>query len=111
MITFYNHAHVLHQGRTEMFRGQMVPCFEGAARVDHVLSELVGRKLGAILRPQRCDTAVLEGVHDRAYLHFLQHAWQDWVAMDPANKDRDALPSVWPVRASTPPGCAVSGKI
>jgi len=47
MITFYNHAHVLHQGRTEMFRGQMVPCFEVAARVDHVLSELVGRKLGA----------------------------------------------------------------
>ncbi len=96
MITFYNHSHTLHQGKMEMFRGQMVPCFEVAARVDHVLSELVGRKLGSIQAPESVDPAVLTRIHDPAYLHFLEHAWDDWVAMDPANKDRDALPSVWP---------------
>ena len=96
MITFYNRLHTLHQGKMEMFRGQMVPCFEVAARVDHVLSELVGRKLGSIKAPGPVNPAVLTKVHDPAYLHFLEHAWEDWVAMDATNKDRDALPSVWP---------------
>ncbi len=96
MITYYNHLHHVHQGRQEMFRGQMVPCFEVAARVDHVLSELNGRNLGAIVAPARFDVALLAGIHDPAYLHFLEHAWSDWVAMDPGNLERDALPSVWP---------------
>ena len=96
MITFFNHKHVLHQGRQEMFRGQMVPCFELAARADHVLSELTGRKLGPVQAPPAFDDAVLERVHTPEYLSFLRHAWADWVALDPANVDRDALPSVWP---------------
>jgi len=96
MITVFNYKHVLHQGRQEMFRGQMVPCFELAARADHVLSELNGRKLGPILAPDPFDDAVLERVHDARYLRFLQNAWSDWVALDAANVDRDALPSVWP---------------
>jgi acetoin utilization deacetylase AcuC-like enzyme len=96
VITFYNHAHALHQGKMEMFRGQMVPCFEVPARADHVLSEIVTRQLGPVLAPQQFDPEVLAGIHDPAYLQFLQHAWDDWVAMDPANKDHDALPSVWP---------------
>ena len=96
MITFYNHSHTLHQGKMEMFRGQMVPCFEVPARADHVLSELVARKLGTIAAPKHFAPSVLAGIHDAGYLKFLQHAWDDWVAMDPANKDHDALPSVWP---------------
>ena len=96
MITFFNHKHVLHQGRQEMFRGQMVPCFELAARADQVLSELTGRKLGPVQAPPAFDDAVLERVHTPEYLSFLRHAWADWVALDPANVDRDALPSVWP---------------
>ena len=96
MITFYNHQHHLHQGKQEMFRGQMVPCFELAARADHVLSELQVRQLGPILAPAQWDFAVLAGIHDPAYLHFLERAWDDWVALDPANTHHDALPSVWP---------------
>ena len=83
MITFYNHAHTLHQGKMEMFRGQMVPCFEVPARADHVLSEIVARRLGTVASPQPFDPAVLAGIHDPAYLQFLEHAWDDWVAMDP----------------------------
>jgi acetoin utilization deacetylase AcuC-like enzyme len=60
------------------------------------LSELVGRHLGNIQVPGQIDPALLAKIHDPAYLHFLAHAWEDWVALDPANKDRDALPSVWP---------------
>lgn len=96
MITFYNHAHSLHQGKMEMFRGQMVPCFEVPARADHVLAELKSRRLGTLTEPTRFAPSVLAGIHDAGYLNFLQHAWDDWVAMDPANKNHDALPSVWP---------------
>ena len=38
MKTFYNHLHHVHQGRMEMFRGQLVPCFEVPDRLDHVLA-------------------------------------------------------------------------
>lgn len=96
MITFYNHLHALHQGKMEMFRGRMVPCFEVPARADHVLAELQRRRLGPVREPARFDAAALAGVHDAGYLHFLAHAWDDWVAMDPANAQCDALPSVWP---------------
>ena len=98
MKTFFNHLHTLHQGKVEMFRGEMVPCFEVAARTEHVLHELQRRQLGTVLQPQGFDGAVLERVHARRYLQFLESAWGQWVALDPANAQRDAFPSVWPIR-------------
>ena len=98
MITFYNHLHAQHQGKFEMFRGELVPCFEVPARADHVLAELQRRKLGTVLHPHAFDDAVLTSIHSPRYLHFLENAWADWVALDPANAQRDALPSVWPTR-------------
>jgi acetoin utilization deacetylase AcuC-like enzyme len=29
----------------------------------------------------------------------LQSAWAQWVALEPANAERDAIPSVWPTRS------------
>jgi acetoin utilization deacetylase AcuC-like enzyme len=98
MITFYNPHHALHQGQFEMFRGALVPCHEVPARADHVLAELQRRKLGEIHNPQPFDAAALEAIHSPRYLRFLESAWSQWVALDPANAGRDALPSVWPTR-------------
>nr|WP_319563553.1 histone deacetylase family protein [uncultured Rhodoferax sp.] len=98
MITFYNHLHAQHQGKLEMFRGELVPCFEVPARADHVLAELQRRHFGTVHAPQAFDDAVLARIHSPRYLDFLAHAWDEWVALDPANAQRDALPSVWPVR-------------
>ncbi len=98
MITFYNHLHAQHQGKLEMFRGELVPCFEVPARADHVLAELQRRQLGTVQAPHSFDDAVLARIHSQRYLQFLQSAWADWVALDPANAQRDALPSVWPIR-------------
>ncbi len=98
MHIFYNHQHTLHQGKVEMFRGELVPCFEVPARVDHVLAELQRRRFGTLQAPQAFDDAVLARIHSPRYLDFLKHAWDEWVALDPANAARDALPSVWPVR-------------
>jgi acetoin utilization deacetylase AcuC-like enzyme len=98
MKTFYNHLHAQHQGQFEMFRGALVPCHEVPARADHVLAELQRRKLGEVLSPTAFDAAALQQVHSARYLHFLEHAWSEWVALDPANATRDALPSVWASR-------------
>lgn len=100
MKTFHNPHHALHQGREEMFRGRMVPCHEVPARLDYVLAELQRRPLGELLTPS-VDAAELDAaigrVHDSRYTQFLAGAWDEWVAMDPANAQRDALPSVWPL--------------
>ena len=98
MKTFYNHLHAQHQGKVEMFRGALVPCFEVPARADHVLAELQRRKLGMVEQPQAFDDSAITAIHSPRYLHFLATAWDQWVALDPANADKDILPSVWPTR-------------
>jgi acetoin utilization deacetylase AcuC-like enzyme len=98
MITFYNTLHAQHQGKVEMFRGALVPCFEVPARADHVLAELQRRELGTVQPPHAFDDSALASVHSQRYLDFLATAWDDWVALDPAHADKDILPSVWPVR-------------
>ena len=99
MHTFYNDRHALHHGKVEMFRGELVPCFEVPARADYVLEELTRRRLGAIDTPAEVDEAALARVHAPRYLDFLAGAWDEWVALDPANAQRDALPSYWPIRS------------
>ena len=111
MKTFYNHLHAQHQGKVEMFRGALVPCFEVPARADHVLAELQRRPLGEVLSPLAFDDTVLNQIHSAHYLRFLQTAWNQWLALDPANADKDILPSVWPGRTRTPPRRARSGKM
>ena len=96
MKTFYNHLHHVHQGKLEMFRGQLVPCFEVPDRLDQVLAQVRTRGLGPVAQASSFETSALATIHAPGYLRFLEHAWDDWVALDPANAMRDALPSVWP---------------
>ncbi|KQX88792.1 histone deacetylase family protein [Variovorax sp. Root473] len=98
MLTIYNDQHALHQGQVEMFRGELVPCFEVPARVDHVRHELERRGLGPLQAPDALDDALLAKVHAPRYLDFIAGAWDEWVALDPTNASRDALPSYWPTR-------------
>ena len=98
MLTFYNELHGQHHGRHEIFRGEMVPCFEKPERVDSVLAELGRRGLGQIVTPHGVPLMTLERVHTPRYLHFLRGAWNEWLALDPANAGKDAFPAVWPVR-------------
>ena len=99
MISFYNPHHALHQGQFEMYRGALVPCHEVPARADHVLAELKRRQLGEVLNLQPFSAVALQSIHTPRYLGFLETAWDQWVALDPANAARDALPSVWPTRS------------
>ncbi len=102
MLVVLNPDHAGHAGRHEMFRGRLVPCHEVPARLDHVHDELRRRGFGrlepATAMQDPAFDALLARVHAPRYLRFLEHAWSEWVALDPANAALDALPSVWPVR-------------
>ncbi|GAA6142622.1 histone deacetylase family protein [Hydrogenophaga sp. 5NK40-0174] len=98
MRIFVNGTHAVHAGQQEMYRGRLVPCHEVPQRLDHVLAELERRPLAALEAAPPPSRAVLEKVHSPAYLRFLESAWAEWLALDPANQARDAFPSVWPVR-------------
>ena len=96
MLIFHNPVHHLHAGRQEMYRGRLVPCHETPARLEYVLDELARRPLGALRQPGAADLPLVQRIHTRPYLDFLAWAWDDWIALDPANADLDILPSVWP---------------
>ena len=64
------------------------------------MTELRQRALGEVVPPDISEIeldAALAAVHSERYLSFLEGAWAEWVAMDPANAERDALPSIWPM--------------
>ncbi len=105
MLVVHNPDHALHAGRQEMFRGRLVPCHETPARLAHVLTELQRRGNATLMTPESLQPggdaafdAVLARIHAPRYLRFLEHAWSQWVALDPGHAALDALPSVWPVR-------------
>lgn len=81
-----------------MFRGRLVPCHETPARLEYVLDALRQRGIGTLQTPAAPDLDLIRRVHSPRYVDFLQGAWADWIALDPANAELDILPSVWPVR-------------
>ncbi|CUI76524.1 histone deacetylase family protein [Achromobacter xylosoxidans] len=98
MHIFHNPVHGRHDGRHEMFRGRLVPCHETPARLEYVLDALRQRGIGTLQTPAAPDLDLIRRVHSPRYVDFLQGAWADWIALDPANAELDILPSVWPVR-------------
>jgi len=97
MITIFNREHEGHAPAFEIFRGERVACFETPARAGFVVERLKER--GHEVHSAGMDSsAVLAQVHTERYLAFLQRAWADWVALDPANAKSQPFPSVWPVR-------------
>ena len=97
MIALYSPVHRLHTPAFEIFRGDRVACFEIPVRAEMVEHRLAER--GHTLQAAHIDSrAVLPQVHSARYLRFLEHAWQDWLALDTANAALQPFPSVWPVR-------------
>jgi acetoin utilization deacetylase AcuC-like enzyme len=90
LLTFYNEHHAQHQARS--------PSADQPERADLVVAELSRRGLGQIVTPHGVPLVSLERVHTPRYLHFLRTAWSEWLNLDPRNAERDAFPSVWPIR-------------
>ncbi len=98
MITIFTEEHQHHNPKHEIFRGERVPSFEAVARGDVLRDALIAH--GHELRAPTIDAGpVLARVHDSRYLKFLEGAWDEWVALDPANADLQPFPSVWPIRS------------
>jgi acetoin utilization deacetylase AcuC-like enzyme len=97
MLIVHSTAHQRHAPAFEFFRGERVPCFESPARAEFVLQALRARGHD-IREPEDDSTTVLRSVHSARYLAFLESAWTQWLALDPANSGRQPFPSVWPVR-------------
>ena len=95
MKIIYSERHRLHHGDKEMYRGQLVPCFEKPERAQFVYDAVRQRKLGPILEPTEFPVSAIERVHAPRYIRFLEQAWDLWTAQGYSN---DALPAVWPVR-------------
>ena len=77
----------------------MVAWREKPERVSLVLAELQRRGLGDIVTPHRAPLVSLERIHSPRYLHFLRSAWSEWIALDPAHAEQDALATNWPIRS------------
>ena len=104
MLTFYNEHHALHQASLDARApvATEAACLPPDApdRVNLVLAEFERRGLGQIVTPHGVPLMSLERVHSPRYLHYLRQAWSEWVALDPANEQRELLPSVWPVQGA-----------
>lgn len=100
MLIVHNPLHHLHHGRQEMYRGRLVPCNEVPDRLEQVRAELLRRGMGPMQLAQHAEDldAALRRIHGRPFLDFLAGAWDEWLALDPAHAELDALPSVWPGR-------------
>ena len=98
MLILHSSAHRAHAPGHEFFRGERVPCFESPQRAEFVLQALRARG-HEVREPTHDSRALLSQVHSARYLAFLESAWQQWLALDAANADRQPFPSVWPVRS------------
>ncbi|WP_310057561.1 histone deacetylase family protein [Lysobacter niastensis] len=78
----------------ELHRGELVPCYEMPARVDHILAA-IARAGWAVEAPREYDDAVFTSVHDADYLAFLRGAYDAWRA---EGRDGFMLPGAFPAR-------------
>ena len=95
MKTFATDTHRLHFPDGELSGGQFVRPFECPERWQHVVDALANRGFTPPELPRAMPDGLLEQVHDKDYLHFMENAWQLW---QEAGYTSPALPSVFPAR-------------
>jgi acetoin utilization deacetylase AcuC-like enzyme len=98
MQVLHSLSHRRHAPAFEFFRGERVPCFETPQRAEFVLQALQASGHD-VCEPQDDSSTLLPQVHRPRYLAFLASAWDQWLALDSGNSERQPFPSVWPVRS------------
>ena len=94
MRVIHSPLHARHDGGIELYRGELVPCFEMPARVTHILSALQ-RAAMPVEAPREIAPQALLRVHDAGFVEFLRTAHAQWRA---AGKSGSMLPSGFPAR-------------
>ncbi len=95
MKIIYSDRHRLHAGDKEMYRGQLVPCFEKPERAQFVYDAMKDGKFGPILEPKEFPVS-LDRARACASLHSFPREGVGYVGAQ--GYTNDALPAVWPVR-------------
>ena len=96
MKTVYSPDHKLRNVKTELTGGQLVAPFECPQRVDYVLDAIESQQLGPIIAPTQWPRNLVERIHDKGYLAFLDDVWPKWVK---AGNQGEAMPNIWPSRS------------
>jgi len=88
-------AHRAHFPAGEIYMGELVRPFECPERWDYIVAALVEAGLTDVVEPEAVEESVLHGVHETAYLDFLQSAWARWTDTGASG---DMIPTCFPVR-------------
>ncbi|MCP4469192.1 MAG: histone deacetylase family protein [Gammaproteobacteria bacterium] len=95
MLTVFSEKHALHDSKTELYGGELVPPFECPVRAEHILQRVRDVGLGEIIAPQSFDIEAVTRIHDPAFIRFLETCWEDWAA---TGYKGEAMAICWPAR-------------
>lgn len=95
MLTFHSEDTKKRHAKTELYGGKLVAPFECPERVDIIIDRVRRAGLGEIRAPKAYGLDPVLAVHDRGYVEFLEHAWDEWVA---AGFEGEPIASIWPTR-------------
>lgn len=97
MLTVFSPDHARHDPQNEMADGKLVPAVEIPRRAEMVHFAVTEAELGEVIAPDPLDRALVERVHDRSYVAFLEGFWQLWLDAGRDPETVDTFPFVWPV--------------
>ncbi|WP_258549002.1 histone deacetylase family protein [Thalassospira profundimaris] len=93
MRVFFNARHDAHDVKSEFYHGHIIPPLDDPRRMGIIRDALAHKISARLVDPADHGMAPIWAVHDKDYLAFLAHAWQDW---QQAGYDGDAIPAIWP---------------
>ena len=96
MKTVYSTNHIFRNSKTELYGGELVKPFERPERMEFIINEIKDRDLGPILDPVDVNINIINKVHDKDYIEFLNIAWKEWLKLGLGG---EAIPTVWPSRS------------
>lgn len=89
MLTVYSDKHRLHSAAADLINGRLEPPVEKPSRADTVIAAVRDARLGEVHEPGEFGVEPILRVHDARLVHFLEHAWSEWVE---AHGRWDAIP-------------------
>lgn len=95
MLTVYSEDHRHHDGKAELFRGEMVPCFEMPERANMILNRVKTSNLGDIIEPDDFGMDPILAIHDKGFVDFLTTVWDEWLAI---GCEGEVFAISWPTR-------------
>lgn len=107
MKIFYSNSHLKHQPPFEVFDGgKRAAYLENADRIERVLSALKKTNWAELTPPADFGLDPILAIHDKDYIAFLESAWREWLALDPAvaepPEQRAFLPATFALRRNPP---------